>query len=295
MALEPPLRVFVMGCSRGGTTVTQRLVAERLALHTLPETRFYASLIGNTEARMFPTTARRPAALRGVTSALRERLGRSTGMEWRDVTGLEAPQRRKWSPVAQISADFVTAMDQAAIAAGKTGWLEKTPFHVHYARQIAGLVPAAWMIHLLRDPQEVVASIRDAAIRYPQSWGVTYPSVERAVDNWNASVADATAMLGAPRQIFLPYEAVARAPEAVMDRVARLMGHQGPASPLDASALVTSREGWKADVTGSVTPAASKWQTALTPPERQAATALIRPIPAALHHAMIPFLNLIPR
>lgn len=294
MALEPPLRVFVMGCSRGGTTVTQRLVAERLALHTLPETRFYASLIGNTEARMFPTTARRPPLLRGVTSRLREALGLSTGMEWRDVT-LDAPRRRKWSPVGHISADFVTAMDGAAKAAGKAGWLEKTPFHVHYARQIARLIPDPWMIHLLRDPQETVASIRDAAIRYPQSWGVTYASVERAVDNWNASVADATAMLGAPRQIFLPYEAVARAPEAVMDRVARLMGHQGPASPLDASALVTSREGWKADVTGSVTPAASKWQTALTPPERQAATALIRPIPAALHHAMIPFLNLIPR
>ena len=63
-AQQTGLRVFVMGCSRGGTTLSQRLIAEGLGLYTLPETRFFANMIGNLERRMFPTTQRSVYLLR---------------------------------------------------------------------------------------------------------------------------------------------------------------------------------------------------------------------------------------
>ena len=133
---QSALRVIVMGCSRGGATLTQRLVAERLGLYSLPETRFFANLFGNLEPRMFPTTYLERPWLRRTSSTVRERLGLSTGMEHRNIQCLPQRSWRKWSPIRKITDAFIATLDHKALDEGKTGWLEKMPFHVHYAPQI---------------------------------------------------------------------------------------------------------------------------------------------------------------
>lgn len=287
-----------MGCSRGGTTLTQRLVAERLGLYTLPETRFFASMIGNTEARMFPATARPLPGLKRLTSRLREAMGRATGQQYKDVDILSAPRGQKWAPIARVSADFVAGLDRLAQEARATGWLEKTPFHLLYARDIQRLVPGAWMVHIQRDARETIASLWDVACRHPQSWGMNYDRIERAVDNWNASTAASAAMVGQPRQIFIPYAALAARPEAVMEIVAAQIRPEAPtgSSPIKAPVgLANTRESWKADaLSGAVKPAASKWMTALDGPTRARAEPLIAPIPDSLTQAMAAFAPLIP-
>lgn len=293
-----PLRVFVMGCSRGGTTLMQRLVADRLGLCTLPETRFFANMVGNVEPRMFPRTQRPVALSRRISMRLRETLGRSTGQRLLDIPGVTPIDGRKWAPFAEMTAEFLNLMDGLAVGQGARGWLEKTPFHVLYAPLIEKLVPGAWMIHIIRDAEETVGSIRDAANRFNDPWAIVYDRVERDVDNWNASTAASTAMIGRPRQIFVPYAALTRAPEAVMDRVARLMGLAGvtpAASPVaDTAGLTSSRDQqWKkAAVSGAVAPAESKWATALSAEEQARARALIQPVPPALRREMAPFFAL---
>lgn len=286
------LHVFVMGCSRGGTTLTQRLVAERLGLYTLPETRFFASLIGNVEERMFPDTQRRLPGLKPLTSRLREQLGLSTGMEYRDAGMVPAPRRRKWSSNTRISAEFVAGLDALTREAGLAGWLEKTPIHVHYAKEIQKLLPEAWMVHVIRDPKDTVASLWDVATRYQDSWALTYDRIERAVDNWNAATAGSAGMVGQERQIFLPYAVLAQDPQAVMDLVVRQIGavdHAG--SQIHAPVGLTSgNEDWKsAAVSGEVRPATSKWSTALSDDEQRRVADLIAPLPHALIEAMAPF------
>jgi hypothetical protein len=294
---DQPLRVFVMGCSRGGTTLTQRLIAERLGLSTLPETRFFASMAGTVEALMFPRTARIPSRRRHLTSQLRQALGRSTGMRLLDIPGVARIEGHKWGSFRRATAEFLALMDGLSRAEGRPGWLEKTPFHVLYAPLIARLVPGAWMIHILRDATETVGSIRDAARRYHDPWAINYDRVERDVDNWNASTAASAAMVGQPRQIFLPYAALTRTPGAVVDLVAERMGAAAvppaqAASPAEASAGLTSArdQQWKqAAVSGVVAPSASKWATALTPDEQARAKALIEPVPAKLQREMARF------
>lgn len=290
-----PLRVFVVGCSRGGTTLMQRLVAERLGLCTLPETRFFANMIGNVEPHMFPTTQRPIPLYRHASSRLREALGRSTGMRLLDIPGIPPIEGRRWAPFAEMTAQFVTRMDALAQAQGAAGWLEKTPFHVFYARTILRLVPGAWIIHILRDAEETIGSIRDAARRYNDPWAIIYDRVERDVDNWNASTAASAAMIGRPRQIFIPYAALTRAPESVMDRVAHLVGDPAAARPVAQPAEMTSvrDQTWKrAAISGPVAPVESKWSTALTAGEQARARALIRPVPADLMREMAPFMAL---
>ena len=277
------LRVFVMGCPRGGTTLTQRLVAERLGLYTLPETRFFANMIGNTEERMFPQTGwTRPAPERR-RSRLREALGRSTGREYVHVTDLPVDRGRKWGSVRAITARFTAVLDETARSAGCAGWLEKSPSHVHYAPAISRLLPDAWLIHVVRDPQQAVASIWDAAAKYRDPWGMIYGRVERAVDTWNAATRSSAAMVGRPRQIFLPYDALAAAPEAVLDAMVARMGVARAGAAAGPAVIATADEAWKSGaVDGAVAPAASKWDTALTGDERARAGAMIAPVPAPL-------------
>ena len=281
------LRVFVVGCSRGGTTLTQRLIAERFSLLTLPETRFFVSLIGNTDERMFPTTCRPRGPGRRLSSDLRIRMGLSTGQEWDNAGMVPAPRRRKWSPVATVARDFLSGMDQLAREAGSRGWLEKTPMHVHYAPEVMRHAPDAWMIHVIREAKDNIASIWDAAQKYDDPWRQVYDRLERAVDNWNAAIADSARMVGRPRQIFIPYAALSRDPDRVLDRIAEQIGidTSGPASPPVAPVGLTSArdQSWKgAAVSGKVAPATSKWDSALTPEEQAHAAPLIAPLPAPL-------------
>ena len=287
---DGPLRIFVVGPSRGGTTLAQRLLAERLGLHTLPETRLFANLYGNLEEKRFPRTARPRPPLRRATSALREGLGLATGAAPVRLPGLLEMAPRRWRPARAAAAEFVARMDAAAAAAGCAGWLEKTPYHVHYADRIVRHVPGAWTVHVIREARAVIGSIRDAARRYDDPWPLIYDRVERDVDDWNAAVAASARMVGRPRQIFVPYEALAAAPEAVLDEVAGRMGAAAAARPPGAPAsMVESREAWKsAAYSDPVRPAASKWDGALTADERARAAALIAPVPPALEAAMAP-------
>ncbi len=305
MASPPLLRVFVVGCSRGGTTVTQRLIAERLNLLTLPETRFFVSLIGNTDRRMFPTTHRPQGGMQALRMNIRNALGLSSGLEWRNAEMIPAPRRRKWSPVARIAQDFQTGMDHLAQEAQAAGWLEKTPMHVHYTAEIAAHLKDAWFIHVIREAEDNIASIWDAAQKYADPWPIVYDRIERAVDNWNASIADSADMVGQPRHLFVRYSSLTANPTMVLDQIAQTieqdMGQAigqvatdraaQPGQMRRAAELTSARDqAWKGAATsGQVTPAASKWDSALTPEEQTQAAALIQPLPVALETAMRPF------
>ena len=273
MAQTAGQRIFVMGCSRGGTTVVQRTLATALNLYTLPETRFFSNLLGNAEQRLFPTTARPRTPLRQMTSRMREKLGRSTGREHVHLEGLVLPPARKWARVQRRSADFVAALDQAARAGGHAGWLEKSPTHTHYAADILRLVPEAWMVHVIRDPRDTIASIWDAAQHYADPWGIIYDRIDRAVDKWNAATRCSAAMLGMPRQIFLPYQVFTADPQAAVADIARTMGLPCQSTPGPRPVMATPAEPWKAQALDApVQPTASKWMSALTAAERRLVT-----------------------
>lgn len=271
-------RIFVMGCSRGGTTVVQRRLAEGLNLYTLPETRFFSNLLGNAEERLFPRTARPRAPVRKLTSGLREKLGRSTGREHISLEGLTLPRARKWARVQGRTAQFVAELDRAALAGGHAGWLEKSPSHTHYAADIHRLMPEAWMIHIIRDPRDTIASIWDAAGRYDDPWGMIYDRIERAVDKWNAATRASAAMRGRPRQIFISYQQFTGNSQAALDRISQTIDLPFATTTSGQIQIATPSEPWKADaLEAPIHPAGSKWRSALTQAERTVVDAQLCP------------------
>ena len=289
-----PLRLFVGGASRGGTTLGQRLIADLLDLHTLPETQFFANTIGNLESRRFPTTARPMSTLRRSSSRVRQMLGRSTGAAPVNIDGHLSMEGRRWQPVRRVTREFVARLDRDA--AGRSGWVEKTPFHSLYAREIDRLVADATIVHVIRDPRETIGSIRDAARTYNDPWGAIYDRVERDVDAWNAAMRSSSRMVGRRRHIFVPFDAVCAAPEAAMGLIAESVGVQRAlargfrAGGAGTCLTLDGAEPWKSQAkVGAVRAPVSKWSSALTPCEQRRAEAMIAPIPAALAAALDSF------
>ncbi len=290
-----PLRVFVVGCARSGTTLAQRLLSERLGLYSLPETRFFANMIGNVEPRMFPQTQRAKPAASDFRSRVREVLGVSTGMEWQNMATVAEPPRKGRVSMAIAAAEFVNELDEKAARNGCRGWLEKTPIHVHFVPQILKYVPDAWVVHVIRSPLQTIASIRDAARKHPEPWALIFDRIERAADNWNASMRDSARAVGLPRQVFLPYEALADDPESILSDLSRRMGvvPQWPQRQSFAGHLAEPREVWKSAALGQpVCPAPSKWVSALTEEERRLVEGMVQPVPLPLARAMQEFTHM---
>ncbi len=153
-------------------------------------------------------------------------------------------------------------------------------------------VPDVWVVHVLRDPRHTVASIRDAANRYPEPFSHVFDSVERAVDNWNAAMHDSARAVGLPRQIFLPYETLARDPDQAIGQIAQQIGitPHPVAQSNRAQGLAEEAEVWKAAAIHSpVQQAKSKWSTALSAEDRALADGMIKPMPIPLAQALHSF------
>jgi hypothetical protein len=84
-----------------------------------------------------------------------------------------------------------------AIVIGAAGWLEKTPVHVLALKEIEAEIAASRMVHLLRDPAEVVASFLRRAAANPDMRGAAWQSDQtRCEAIWRDCVAASLAVAG---------------------------------------------------------------------------------------------------
>lgn len=90
-------------------------------------------------------------------------------------------------------ADMIWSM--AAIAKGKTRWVEKTPTHIHCLEQILGSYPDAKILLLIRDGRNVAVSLR-------KRWG----DFERSVKRWVEDNRAGEPYWNHPRVMRLNYE-----------------------------------------------------------------------------------------
>lgn len=96
-------------------------------------------------------------------------------------------------------------------------WLDKTSRNVHVFSWIEKRFPNAWMIHIVRDPRDVVASLRThpkfkraQAKRIPTGW--LHPWKD-CVDRWGRCVGDVVSLRDHPRLIEIRYEDLVTDPQ----------------------------------------------------------------------------------
>jgi hypothetical protein len=238
----------LVGCERSGTTLLQSMLAAHPQLASFPESHFFIGLAPRSRWR------------RALGLASRKKRPRFESF-LREVGAVQCgggPRKFAWTMRRQTD-DFVRLLDSLALSQGKDRWIEKTPGHLRCLPMIEKYVPGARFIHLVRNGQDVVASLYEVARRFPETWSGQW-TVERCVGKWNADVQRTRAQLGRPNHFLVRYEQLIVAPEAILRSLCQFLGVAFVEPMLTqyhtaAHALITPNEPWKHDAKGKLRPA----------------------------------------
>ena len=244
-------RLFLVGCPRSGTTLLQSLLAAHSQVVSFPESHFYNTM----------TTSRLRLRQLGLASPrTRPNFDRFLGL-------VGHPEMRRYLPFwaisrRQYSRAFIAVLDAIARQQNKHVWLEKTPRHLHYIEDISAFVPECKFIHLIRNGEDVTASLYEVVNQHPDRWpsipaGDAADCADRCVDRWVQSVRLSQRYVGEPNHAMVRYEHLVEAPEEVIRGLCEFIGVPFEARVLahyadHAASLVLPFETWKQSVTQAI-------------------------------------------
>jgi Sulfotransferase family len=223
---DRPLRVFLVGCPRSGTTWLQLLLSQHADVVTTQETHLFSRYISRIEKGWL--YEKRP----------REDDDRGTGLA---TLMSDAQFYALCREFADRILDRITVERPDACVV-----LEKTPAHVRHADLIRNVYPDARFIHLIRDPRSVVSSLRAAGRSWGRGWAPT--SIIAGSRIWNEDVRAGRA-IGLATEAYheLRYEDLKRDGAAALGAVFAFIGIDVDAAfcerALEACSLSNLRQG----------------------------------------------------
>jgi Sulfotransferase family len=199
-AVSPPAP-FIVGAPRSGTTLLRLMLDAHPALAIPAETHFYRAILALDAAR--------EDLLGAVIEAI------TSSHTWGDY-GLDAEAfaRAARAAAPRTPGDVLRTFYRTYAARfGKERWGDKFPGNVLLMRGIAGMLPEARFVHIIRDGRDVAASLREM-------WFRPGDTFERCIAWWAELVRAARdeASAGLP-YLELRYESLVRDPEAELRRV----------------------------------------------------------------------------
>ncbi len=147
--------IFVVGASRSGTTMLNRVLGSHHEILGLNELHYFGDLVGQ---RLDASLSEQEAV--GIASRLLSRQDRGIWAE--NVTEKDAAVAKE--VVTGIEGDrtpasvFTGCVKWLAEHGGKTHVSEQTPRNVYYLAGLIEHIPNVRILHLVRDPRSVVAS-----------------------------------------------------------------------------------------------------------------------------------------
>lgn len=248
--VERPL--FVCGVGRSGTSLLQSMLNAHSALAFPPETHFfrrYAIGRGAAQWRVSSSDERR------ARLALDLELARA-GVDVEALAQLPDPGHA-----------FRALLCAVAAAEGKQRVGDKDPRNIDALPALAREFPAAHLVHIVRDPRDVLTSRMQAAWSAHRPWWV-HPLIY--AEQLRRGCAEGRACFG-ERYLEVHYEALIAAPERELRRICDHADLAFEPAMLDFAAsarrLVDPREhSWKKETLGPLLTAnAGKWAQALSP------------------------------
>lgn len=194
--------VFLVGCPRSGTTWLQRLLAAHPHVRTGQESNIFQEYLAPAFSHFN----------QGILSA-------------RGGVGMGCYLTR--AQFLEVQRQYMGLLMQPMLAGLEPGqlFLEKTPQHALNLKEIAQLLPQARIIHLLRDPRDVVASMLAASKGWGSGWAPRDAGEAAVAWEQHVKAARAGASHFASHQFLeLRYEELLANPEAGLGQCAQFLG-----------------------------------------------------------------------
>jgi hypothetical protein len=207
--LSTPL-AFIVGVPRSGTTLLSAILNRHPLVCVTPETHFYRYL-HSTEGGWSAVAADWPAG--GVRFLGKMFNAPLFGLDPDDLT-------TNWVDQPPSSAEFLCAIgSHYASRHGKSRWVEKTPDHVSYLRQLRTDFPEVPVIHMVRDGRDVALSLSQTG------WEWQSPYYLSNLAQWVQQVGRGREALAEDRfALAVRYEDLLSSPEATVARVCCFLG-----------------------------------------------------------------------
>ncbi|HOP46446.1 MAG TPA: sulfotransferase [Desulfobacteraceae bacterium] len=236
-------RVFLVGCPRSGTTLLQSLLAAHPQIASFPETHLLVSTGRTWRGRILTKLSIvSPEMCRQFESFL-DKTGNSRMKN-------DLPRRPFF--IRQYVTAAINTLDTIALEHDSSYWLEKTPGHLHYLSFIESCVPGARFIHLLRNGEDVVASLYAVTHEFPELWGGIY-DINRCIQRWNKDVQISFKYKDKNNHLLVKYESMVRDTSTVIEKICRFLGIEVQEEMLwkyseVAEKLINEDEVWKRNV-----------------------------------------------
>ena len=202
---SPP--VFIVGTQRSGTTMLGSMIGGHSDVLCVPEGQFIADLA--------PTSAERlPNTKQLVTDIIGHWRFKVWGVDISDLQGMPADQSSYKDVIDWVASRFGEDVKKPNCHF----WVDHQPGHIRHLARLKQHFPGARVIHIVRDPRAVAASLLKV------DWGPN--NAYTAAQFWTERIAlgfAAERFISSEQYLFVRYEDVVRDPECQMKHIARFL------------------------------------------------------------------------
>ncbi len=205
--------IFIVGAPRSGTTLLRQMLSRHPRIAICGETHFLTTVYDERTRRVFGDLRQEANRRRLIDAYLATRRAqRGIRMDFSQLRESLVREGDSWQSL------FAAILRAYAESQGKQRWGEKTPQHARFTEVLFEWYPDAVLLHLVRDPRDVVASL----LRRPAASN----SVVLNARAWLRLNLAARRSQGRPGYLEVRYEALAAEPEEQLRKICRFAGEE---------------------------------------------------------------------
>jgi len=204
----PP--VFIVGCPRSGTTLLRRLLERHPALAICGETQFH--LLVYVRRKAFGNLENPAKRAHLIREYLASRPMRESGLDTSELRDRLAREATSYQAL------FTSILSYYADSQNKPRCGEKTALHALFLETLREWFPGALILHMVRDPRAVVASLQGAP------WASS--SVVTNTRKWIKLNQAARQFHDQPGYLEVRYEALVQSPAGELQKICSFLGEE---------------------------------------------------------------------